>query len=151
MWSRTSRVAVGVTIAVLAMPLYALSATVKVAVPANLGKDAHSLVLRVDNVKLPPNSSGIVRVLADFPGANTETATEDERFLGYFTILAKDSAEAARGAQRSGVSLDVSHKKQFLAGKKTVTLTLVPLGRASGSDAAGQNQLTFSRVYFSKD
>jgi hypothetical protein len=151
MWSQTLRVAFGLTVAILAMPLHALPATVTVAVPANLAKDKHSLVLRVDNVKLPPHSSGIVRVFADFPGANTETATEDERFLGYFTILAKDSAEAAQGAQRSGVSLDVSHKKQFLTGKKTVTLTLVPLGRPSGSDAAGHNTLTFSRVYFSQD
>ena len=151
MWSHPWPAAFGLTVAVVALPLHALAATVTVAVPPNLAKDTRGLVLRVDDVKLPPNASGIVRVFADFPGANTETATEDERFLGYFTILAKDSAEAARGAQRSGVSLDVSHKKRFLAGKKTVTLTLVPLGRASGSAAAGQDELTFSRVYFSKD
>jgi hypothetical protein len=151
MKSRLSRLVLVLTIAILALPVTVLSATVTVTVPANLGNDAHGLVLRIDGLKLPPTASGIVRVFADYPDANASSSTEDERFLGYFTVLAKDSAEAARGLQRPSVSLDVSHKKDFLAGKHAVTLTLVPLGRNSAATAAAHDQLTFSRVYFSRD
>jgi hypothetical protein len=151
MKAQLSRVALIVAIAILVVPVFARSATVTVTMPANLGNDAHDLVLRVDDLKLPPNASGIVRVFAEYPDANPTSSTEDERFLGYFTVMAKDSAEAARGVQRPSVSLDVSHKKNFLAGKQTVTLTLVSLGRGAGTTAAGHDHLTFSRVYFSRD
>lgn len=111
--------------------LWGASATVKVTLPTESGTAGSKLVLHIDDLKLPPNSSGIVRIFADLPSADANTSTEDEHFLGYFTLLPKNSTEAARGVQRPRAALDLSHKKERLAGKKEVTLTIVPLGGKS--------------------
>ncbi len=130
---------------VVFVTLHAAPATVKVTLPAS--KPGGKLVLHVENLKLPPNSSGIVRVFADAPNANAETSTEDEHFLGYFTMLAKNSAEAAQGIGRSSATLDLSHKQQLLAGKRQVTLTLVPLG----TESAPEQKPTFARAYIARN
>jgi hypothetical protein len=62
-------------------------------------------------LKLPPDSSGIVRVFADLPGADARTSTDDEHFLGYFTLVPKNSTEAARGIERASATLDLTAKK----------------------------------------
>jgi hypothetical protein len=132
--------------------LHAAPAIVKVTLPAGSMKGGGKLVLHLENLKLPPNSSGIVRVFADAPDANAETSTEDERFLGYFTMLAKNSAEASQGTARSSAVLDLSHKQKLLAGKKQVTLTLVPLGGEFAPSAEQAKQKpTFARAYIARD
>ena len=74
--------------------------TVQVTLPADMEQTDRPLVLHIENLQLPPQASGIVRIFADLPQANADTSTEDEHFLGYFTILAKTSTEAAQGVQR---------------------------------------------------
>ena len=114
----------------LALPV--LSATLSITVPPETEK-SRRLVLHFEDLKLPPNSGGLVRVFADLPSANAHTDVDDEHFLGYFTVIPKTSGEAAAGVSRRHVTLDVTQKKQFLSGKKDVTLTLVPavtVGRA---------------------
>jgi len=122
------------------------SATVKLTIPAGLDKAESRLVLHLENLKLPPGASGVVRVFADLPDANTKTSTDDEHYLGYFTVLAKNSVEAARGVQRSSITWDLSAKRQRLANKKEVTLSLVPLTQDSAQDKP-----VFSRAYFDKN
>ncbi len=137
---------------VFLLTLEAAPATVKVSLPAQAG---NKLVLHFENVKLPPDSSGVVRVFADLPSADARTSIEDEHFLGYFTLLPKNSVEAAHGIERSSATLDLSAKKQRLAGKKEVTLTIVPLGRQSLLPAvapgAAPTKPTFARVYLSSE
>ena len=58
---------------VLLVALRAAPATVNVPLFINEG----------DTIKI--DSSGIVRVFADLPGADARTSTDDEHFLGYFT------------------------------------------------------------------
>jgi hypothetical protein len=150
--SHVSKVVLGLLSGVLFVTLHAAPATVRVTLPAGSKKAGGKLVLHVENLKLPPNSSGIVRVFADAPDANAETSTEDEHFLGYFTILAKNSAEASQGIERSSAVLDLSHKQQLLAGKKQVTLTLVPLGVESAPPAEqAQQKPTFARAYIARN
>jgi hypothetical protein len=160
--SAVSRVALGwlgsvfailLMISMPPVPLHAAPPTrVKVTLPDGLEKAGGRLVLHIETLKLPAHSSGIVRVFADLPEANAETSVEDEHFLGYFAILAKNSAEAARGIERKSVILDLSHKRQFLAGKKETTLTLVPLGGASAAtQGAAPSEATFGRVYIAKN
>ena len=109
------------------------------------------IVLHIEGLKLPPNSSGIVRVFAGVPDADAQTSPEDrEHFLGYFTVLPKNSKEAARGVQRAGAILDLTDKRQLLAGKKEVMLTLVPLGPREGK-AQAQQKPAFSRVYLDRE
>ena len=115
---------------VLLVASRAAPATVNVPLPTESGT-TNRLVLHFENLKLPPDSSGIVRVFADLPGADARTSTDDEHFLGYFTLVPKNSTEAARGIERAGATLDLTAKKQRLAGKREVTLTIVPLGRPS--------------------
>jgi hypothetical protein len=106
-------------------------------------------------LKLPPDSSGIVRVFADLPSAEARTSTDDEHFLGYFTLLPENSAEAARGIERASATLDLTANKQRLAGKRKVTLTIVPLGRPSLLPAVTPGSVssrpTFGRIYLSRE
>ena len=150
--SHASKVVLGLLSGVLFITLHAAPATIKVTLPTGSKGAGGKLVLHVENLKLPPNSSGIVRVFADVPDANAETSTEDEHFLGYFTILAKNSAEASHGIERSSAVLDLSHKQQLLAGKKQVTLTLVPLGVERAASAVQVDQKpTFARAYIARN
>ena len=103
---------------VLLVALRAAPATVNVPLPPESGTTGNRLVLHFENLKLPPDSSGIVRVFADLPGADARTSTDDEHFLGYFTLMPKNSTEAARGIERASATLDLTAKKQRLAGKK---------------------------------
>ena len=133
------------------MPVEGAPVTVQITLPADMEQTDRPLVLHIENLQLPPQASGIVRIFADLPQANADTSTEDEHFLGYFTILAKTSMEAAQGVQRHDATLDLSPKKQLLVGKKALTLTIVPLGGSTTSPAAPadatQGQPTFTRVY----
>ena len=135
--------------------MQAAPATVKVAIPALSQSADRKLILHMDNLQLPPNSSGVVRVFADLPGADATTEPEGEHFLGYFTVLPKNSVEAARGIQRNSATLDLSPKANLLAGKKEVTLTIVPLGGTSVPSVRGQSTAEtkpkFGRVYVAKD
>src|SRR5262245_28052942 len=74
--------------------------TVQVTLPGGMEQTDRPLVLHIENLQLPPQASGIVRIFADLPQANADTSTDDEHFLGYFTILPKNSMEAAQGGQR---------------------------------------------------
>ena len=138
---------------VLLVALRAAPATVNVPLPPESGT-TNRLVLHFENLKLPPDSSGIVRVFADLPGADPRTSTDDEHFLGYFTLMPKNSTEAARGIERASATLDLTAKKQRLAGKREVTLTIVPLGRPSLLPAvapgSASTKPTFGRIYLSK-
>lgn len=126
--------------------------TVKVALPAGLARSSGNVVLHIENLKLPPHASGIVRVFADLPGATAATPTEDQHFVGYFTVLPKNSREAAAGAQQATTRLDLGHKKQLLSGKKAVNLTLVAVSGAGGSVAAEPSaKPTFSRIYLAQE
>lgn len=147
--SHVSKIALGLLSGVWFVTLHAAPATIKVTIPPGLKKAGGKLVLHLEHLKLPPNSSGIVRVFMDAPHANAETSTEDEHFLGYFSMLAKDSAEASRGIERTSAMLDLSHKQQLLAGKKEVTLTLVPLGVESAPSA--EQKPTFARAYIARN
>ncbi len=136
--------AFGLIAGLLAAGVYA-ALTVKVPVPDNADKPDARLVLHLAELKLPPYAGAIVRVFADMPQANAETNVEDEHFLGYFTVLARNSGEVARGVERRSVTLDITDKKQLLAGRKEVTLTLVSIG---GRSPVGETQkLTISRAY----
>ena len=110
---------------VLLIALRAAPATVNVPLPPESRATGNRLVLHFENLKLPPDSSGIVHVFADLPGADARTSTDDEHFLGYFTLVPKNSTEAARGIERASATLDLTTKKQRLAGKREVTLTIV--------------------------
>jgi hypothetical protein len=106
----------------------ATCATVKLALPATRAESGAPAILHFENLVLPPHSSGIVRVFADLPTASGNTSPDDPHYLGYFTVLAKTSDEAARGIQRKSATLDISTHAERLAGKTDVTLTLVALG-----------------------
>jgi hypothetical protein len=134
--------------------------TVKVTLPANIVKPGGPLVLHLENVSLPPGSSGIVRVFADIPDADTlaagsaaEPKPDDPHYLGYFTVVPRTSAEATHGMDRKSVTLDLAHKAERLAGKTDVTLTLVALGRPHSTttseprDASG-GKPKVGRAYF---
>ena len=140
---------------VLLVASRAAPATVNVPLPTESGTSGNRLVLHFENLKLPPDSSGIVRVFADLPGADARTSTDDEHFLGYFTLVPKNSTEAARGIERAGATLDLTAKKQRLARKRQVTLTIVPLGRPSllptVAPGSASTKPTFGRIYLSKE
>src|SRR5690242_8554143 len=104
--------------------LAAAPATVKLAVAHGAVTPGAPLILHFDEVKLPPDSSGVVRVFADLPEADERTSTEDPHYLGYFTVMAKTSREAAHGIQRKAASVDITAKAYLLAGKREITLTL---------------------------
>ena len=133
----------------LASVVCAAAVTVKVPVPSGIDNADARLVLHVDELKFAPNESGIVRVFADMPSANSETNIENEHFLGYFTILARNSAEAQRGIQRKSVTLDISDKKPLLAGKKEVTITLVPVSERPGSSES--RRFSIGRAYLANN
>src|SRR5262245_60817913 len=95
--------------------------TVKVPLPAATRATAGSLVLHIEDLKLPPGSSGHVRVYADLPAetarklASTSTSRPelqpdpaDPHYLGSFSIAPKNSAEAAQGIERKSVTVDVT-------------------------------------------
>ena len=140
---------------VLLVALRAAPATVNVPLPPESRATGNRLVLHFENLKLPPDSSGIVRVFADLPSADARTSTDDEHFLGYFTLVPKNSTEAARGIERASATLDLTAKKQRLAGKREVSLTIVPLGRPSLLPAvapgSASTKPTFGRIYLSKE
>jgi len=133
------------------LTLGAAPASVKIALPAAISKSDAKLVLHIEELTLPPNSSGIVRVFADLPMADATTDTADEHYLGYLTMLASNSAEAARGVHRSSITLDISHKTGLLADRKEVTITLVPLGGTSAAPSPERDKPTFARVYLVQD
>ena len=149
------RVVLGLFSGIWLPMMQAAPATVKVAMPALSPGAASRLILHFDSLQLPPNSSGVVRVFADLPDADSNTKPEGEHFLGYFTVLPKNSVEAARGIQRNSATLDLSDKAKQLAGKKEVTLTIVPLGGTSAPSVRGeappQSKPKFGRVYVAKE
>ena len=108
------------------------------------------IVLHIEAVKLPPGAAGIVRVFADLPEANAHTSVEDPHYLGYFTVLAKNSAEAAKGLHAANTSLDITGKKLFFQEKKEMTLTLVPLG-ASEEKNSVVRKVSVGRAYLSPE
>ena len=130
----------------LLVALQAGPVSANIAIPSS-ARDGSRLVLHIDHLKLPPHSSGIVRVFAGLPNATAETSVSDDHFVGYFTILAKNSGDAARGVQRDAIALDLSHKTRLLANKKEITITLVPLGPAPDLPSAAPIKPTFARVY----
>jgi hypothetical protein len=133
---------------VLLVTLDTGSASVRITLPSTVHRADAKVVLHIDELKLPPHASGIVRVFADLPSADATTDTDDEHFLGYVTVLAKTSAEAARGVQANhSITLDISHKKRLLADRKAITITIVPLGPTSATASAGRVKPTFARVY----
>jgi hypothetical protein len=129
------------------LTLGAAPVSVTVRLPRTTTKSSAKIVLHLDELQLPPHSSGIVRVFADLPTADTATDTADEHFLGYFTLVAHNSAAAARGLHRSRVTLDISHKKALLADRKAVTITLVPLGGTSDAPSQTPDKPTVGRAY----
>ena len=108
------------------------------------------IVLHIEAVKLPPGAGGVVRVFADLPEANAQTSVEDPHYLGYFTVLAKNSAEAARGLHVANTSLDITGKKPLFQGKTETTLTLVPLGASDEKNSLAR-KVSFGRAYLSPE
>jgi hypothetical protein len=127
------------------------SSTTTVTVPAPAaakGAAPAAVVLHLEDLRLPPGSSGIVRVFVDLPperalkAAEAEPSADDRHYLGYVTVLPKTSRESAGGMVRKQVTLDVTAKAAELTGKPRVTLTLVALGGPAA------DQLHTGRVYF---
>ena len=123
-----------------------LASAVNIKVPLSDDLLAGSrMVLHIDGLKLPPHSSGMVRVFAGLPDADAKTSLENEHYLGYVAVLPKNSIEANQGIQRASVTLDLTNKRQFFAGKKQVTLTLISLGEQKGESS--MQRPTFTSVY----
>jgi len=141
--------------------------TVKVPLPAATRATAGSLVLHIEDLKLPPGSSGHVRVYADLSAdaakklANTSTSSPelqpdpaDPHYLGSFSIAPKNSAEAAQGIERKSVTVDVTDKAAQLsasANRSDVALTFIALRdpeTASRDAAPAQPQI--GRAYFAE-
>jgi len=119
--------------------------TVKVQVPSETPA-ARRLVLHVDGLQLPPGSSGVVRIYANFPKADSTTGMDTPHFLGYIALTARTSHEAP--AERN-ISLDVSGKSSEIVGDRDVSITLVPM---TGREVAPQSseKLTYRRLYLSR-
>jgi hypothetical protein len=142
-----------------ATPATASIVTVRVPLPRAVPKPGSSLVLHIEDLKLPPGSSGHVRVYtglsdADALAASTATAepaTDDPHYVGSFNVLAKNSAEATRGIERKSTTLDIGDKSSRLAASKgDVHLTFVAL-RAPNAEASPEStdaKPRFSRIYF---
>lgn len=143
----------------VATPATSAIVTVKVPLPRAAAKPGSPLVLHVEDLKLPPGSSGHVRVYADLPDADALTATagnaeptpDDPHYLGSFTLPAKNSAEATKGIERKSVILDVTEKTARLtASKGEVNLTFIALRApsAAASPESADAKPKFGRVYF---
>jgi hypothetical protein len=140
-----------------ATPATASVVTVKVPLPRSAAKPGGPLVLHVEDLKLPPGSSGHVRVYANLPDADalaataaTEPSPDDPHYLGSITVPAKNSAEAAKGIERKSATLDISDKAPRLAGKGEASLTFVALRAptAAASPEAADQKPKIGRAYF---
>ena len=129
--------------------IHLFASSVNTTVPIGDGLLAGArIVLHIEGLKLPPHSSGILRVFADLPDANANTNTENEHYLGYVAVAPKNSIEANRGIQRPSVTLDLTDKRQVFAGKKQIVLTLVSLGEQK--EQSTSQKPTFTALYLAQ-
>ncbi len=119
--------------------------TIKVEVPSD-AQAAEHLFLHVEGLQLPHDSSGVVRIYANLPEADTTTSTNTDHFLGYITLMTRTSREAP---VKRNISLDISRKSRELAGQHEVSITLVPLVRSAAT--AQSEKPTFRRIYLSPE
>ena len=85
-------------------------------------------------------------VPAGLEKTDAKTSVDDEHYLGYFTVVARTSAEAERGIERSSITWDLTGRRQKLADKKEVVFSLVPLTQGPTDDRP-----IFSRAYLAKN
>jgi hypothetical protein len=123
------------------------AATVRVEVPEWLEtKSPQPLLLHMEEIYLPPHASGLVRIYMNLPEATWDTGTDTEKYLGYFSVVPRNSKESAGEIYRKSVVLNVSSKREVIAGERSIQLTLVVSDPNSKPEA-----LRLGRAYFSTD
>lgn len=97
--------------------------TVQIGVPQ--APSAHNWTLHVEGVRANPQQGAILRIFAEFPGANRATNVDDEHFLGHITLLAR-AGPAARAGSNMILNVPPSAGKWFKK-KRTAHITFVPM------------------------
>lgn len=102
--------------------------SVTVTVPVPRSATARNMALRVGGIVASREQGAILRVFAGMPEANRSTSVDDERFVGYVTVL------AGGGRNKAGSSAILNlppHAgkwlKNTLALNQALRITLVPM------------------------
>jgi len=101
------------------------------------------VLLRLENIALPPGVSPVISVFASLPSGVTSASTEDPDFLGTISNVLRGEI-GDRRVMPGGVIDATRAVRRLPAGAQRLNITLVPAERGAGG--AAERPLTVARV-----